>query len=120
MFKLITSNREYIGKILNNGMIVWEKDTKILRKVFIGTTRSVLRNINESAFTVIGVGNDWDIISISQIEISTSDGHYVNGRDFNITNIDKINRLRRSGIGSIVWHPYNIDVKKYRMVKGGG
>lgn len=114
MFKSIKSNSKKIKKVKSDGKIVWKKDTKI----FIGTIRVVLRNANESSFTVIGVGNDWDIISISQIEISTSDGYYVNGRDFNITNIDKINRLKRSGVGAITWHPYNIDVEKYRMNKG--
>lgn len=111
MFKSIKSNSKKIKRAKSDGKIVWKKDTKI----FIGTIRSILRNTNDSSFTVIGVGNDWDIISISQIEISTSDGYYVNGRDFNITNIDKINRLRGNGVGTIMWRPYNIDVEKYRM-----
>lgn len=114
MFKSIKSNLKKIRRVKTDGKTIWKKDTKI----FIGTTRSILRNMNDSSFTVISVGNDWDIISISQIEISTSDGYYVNGRDFNITNRDKINRLKRSGIGSIMWHPYNIDVEKYRMNEG--
>ena len=114
MFKSIKSNSKKIRRVKSDEKIVWKKDTKI----FIGTTRSILRNMNDSAFTVVGVGNDWDIISISQIEISTSDGYYVNGRDFNITNIDKINRLKKSGVGSVMWRPYNVNVEKYRMDEG--